>query len=129
MLKGIVKATNSIGELLLLYAAALVIGGGLYAMAESKSMADGLWWAAVTATTTGYGDMYPATLAGRIIAFVLMNVNLIFILPLLIGRMITTLIEDRDKFTDEEQRKLMADVAENNRILIEIKQRLDQQQP
>lgn len=129
MLKGIVKATNSIGELLLLYAAALVIGGGLYAMAESKSMADGLWWAAVTATTTGYGDMYPATLAGRIIAFVLMNVNLIFILPLLIGRMITTLIEDRDKFTDEEQRKLLADVAENNRLLLEIKQRLDQQQP
>lgn len=129
MLKHIIRATNTIYELLLLYALALVIGGGLYAIAENKSMADGLWWAAVTATTTGYGDMYPTTLAGRLIAFVLMNVNLIFILPLLIGRMIITLIEDRDKFTDEEQRKLMADVAENKRLLLEIKQRLDQQQP
>ena len=129
MLKHIIRATNTIYELLLLYALALVIGGGLYAIAENKPMGDALWWAAVTATTTGYGDMYPTSLAGRMIAFVLMNVNLIFILPLLIGRMITTMIEDRDKFTDEEQRKLMADVAENNRLLHEIKQRLDQQQP
>ena len=129
MLKHIIRATNTIYELLLLYALALVIGGGLYAIAENKPMGDALWWAAVTATTTGYGDMYPTSLAGRMIAFVLMNVNLIFILPLLIGRMIITLIEDRDKFTDEEQRKLMADVAENKRLLLEIKQRLDQQQP
>ena len=129
MLKHIIRATNTIYELLLLYALALVIGGGLYAIAENKPMGDALWWAAVTATTTGYGDMYPTSLAGRMIAFVLMNVNLIFILPLLIGRMITALIEDQDKFTDEEQRKLMADVAENQRLLLEIKQRLDQQQP
>lgn len=129
MLKHIIRATNTIYELLLLYALALVIGGGLYAIAENKPMGDALWWAAVTATTTGYGDMYPTSLAGRMIAFVLMNVNLIFILPLLIGRMITTMIEDRDKFTDEEQRKLMADVAENKQLLLEIKQRLDQQQP
>lgn len=129
MLKHIIRATNTIYELLLLYALALVIGGGLYAIAENKPMGDALWWAAVTATTTGYGDMYPTSLAGRMIAFVLMNVNLIFILPLLIGRMITALIEDQDKFTDAEQRQLLSDVAENNRLLNEIKQRLDQQQP
>ena len=129
MLKHIIRATNTIYELLLLYALALVIGGGLYAIAENKPMGDALWWAAVTATTTGYGDMYPTSLAGRMIAFVLMNVNLIFILPLLIGRMITALIEDQDKFTDAEQRQLLADTAENKRLLLEIKQRLDQQQP
>lgn len=127
--KQLIRCTNSIGELLLIYALVLLVGGALYAWVEAKSFYDGLWWAAVTATTTGYGDMYPATLAGRFVAFVLMNVNLIFILPLLIGRMITALIEDQDKFTDAEQRQLLSDVAENKRLLLDLKQRLDQQQP
>jgi len=33
---------------------------------------DALWWSIVTITTVGYGDKYPITVAGRIIAIVLM---------------------------------------------------------
>jgi voltage-gated potassium channel len=40
--------------------------------ASIHSFADALWWAVVTITTVGYGDMVPVTLAGRAIAFVLM---------------------------------------------------------
>ncbi len=127
MTKQIIRCTNSIGELLLIYAIVLLAGGGLYAWVEAKSFYDGLWWAAVTATTTGYGDMYPATLAGRCVAFVLMNVNLIFILPLLIGRMITALIEDQDKFTDAEQKQLLADLSETKQLVLDLKRKLDQQ--
>lgn len=37
-----------------------------------KSPEDALWWAFVTLTTVGYGDRYPVTGAGRIVAAVLM---------------------------------------------------------
>lgn len=33
---------------------------------------DALWWAVVTATSVGYGDIYPITTAGRLVAMVLM---------------------------------------------------------
>ncbi|MBI4362537.1 MAG: potassium channel family protein [Euryarchaeota archaeon] len=32
-----------------------------------KTMADGLWWAAATVTTVGYGDRYPVTPPGRMV--------------------------------------------------------------
>lgn len=34
---------------------------------------DALWWAFVTITTVGYGDFYPVTYEGRIVAAVLMT--------------------------------------------------------
>ena len=36
-----------------------------------KSIGDGIWWAIVTLTTIGYGDIYPWTSAGRVIATIL----------------------------------------------------------
>ena len=40
--------------------------------ASIHSFADALWWAVVTITTVGYGDMVPITVVGRAVAFVLM---------------------------------------------------------
>ena len=38
-----------------------------------KTAEDALWWAYVTITTVGYGDLYPVTTKGRLIALVLMT--------------------------------------------------------
>jgi voltage-gated potassium channel len=37
-----------------------------------KNFGDGLWWAATTVTTVGYGDRFPTTTEGRLLAVLLM---------------------------------------------------------
>lgn len=40
------------------------------------SLADSLWWAATTVTTVGYGDTFPVTSTGRLVAVALMLVGI-----------------------------------------------------
>ena len=44
--------------------------------ADVKSFSDGLWWALVTITTVGYGDITPMTSIGRLVASALMFLGL-----------------------------------------------------
>ncbi len=58
----------------------ILVGGGCLSILEPETVkggfGDGIWWAIVTATTVGYGDISPSTLWGRIIAAALMLVGI-----------------------------------------------------
>jgi voltage-gated potassium channel len=102
------KFIDSVKELLLVYAALLLLCAGIYAYLENTTYMNGVWWACVTALTIGYGDMYPATAAGKVVAVVLMHATVLFILPLLIGNVCSVCIRNRHEFTHEEQEELKA---------------------
>ena len=52
--------------------------GYIFYLAEPqiKTIEDGIWWALVTITTVGYGDIAPLTTLGRLVAGTLMFVGL-----------------------------------------------------
>jgi voltage-gated potassium channel len=61
----------------------VVAGGGVVFVAvepdQHLSIWDGLWWAAETVTTVAYGDIYPTTALGRIVATVVMTAGVGFV--------------------------------------------------
>lgn len=59
--------------------------------AHVKTMSDGIWWALVTITTVGYGDLTPVGPVGRVIAGVLMVIGM-FTLALFAGIVGSTLL-------------------------------------
>src|SRR5271154_1662349 len=53
-------------------AAVVLLGAGLFALAEDLPYTTGLYWAVTTATTVGYGDVTPHNPAGRLLASLVM---------------------------------------------------------
>ena len=56
----------------------IILFGFIFFITEPdvKSFSDGLWWALVTITTVGYGDITPMTSIGRLVASALMFLGL-----------------------------------------------------
>ena len=107
----IVSSTDTFKELVILYVLVVLIGAGVFCLAEDKSFGDSVWWAVVTAMTVGYGDFYPVTTVGRIAAGVLMHIIPLFLIPLVIVRLLRSLVKDEHEFTHAEQEQIKADLA------------------
>ena len=60
----------------------VLIAGAAQATFDAKefhSIWDGIWWAVVTVTTVGYGDLYPKTVGGRVIGMLVMLTGIRFL--------------------------------------------------
>ncbi|MGM0411176.1 MAG: potassium channel family protein [Bacillota bacterium] len=79
---------------------------------QFDSFGDAIWWTFVTATTVGYGDTYPITLEGRIIAIILMMIG--------IGSFGVITAKFADLFIDLKKRRELGEVPANykNHLII-----------
>jgi voltage-gated potassium channel len=60
----------------------VVVAGAAQASVNARefpSIWDGVWWAVVTVTTVGYGDLYPVTVQGRLIGMAVMLLGIGFL--------------------------------------------------
>lgn len=71
------------GVVLATVSTSVTVGAGLVMTAADHnnfpSIGSGLWWAVQTVTTVGYGDHVPATVAGRLVAALVMLVGIGFL--------------------------------------------------
>jgi len=74
--KGIFASVAMISFVLIIFSSIAILNCETSPESNIKTASDALWWSFVTITTVGYGDFYPTTLLGRIIAGVLMTAGI-----------------------------------------------------
>ncbi|MET8149896.1 potassium channel family protein [Actinoplanes sp. NPDC049668] len=118
--RGLVRLANSPRNLMLSYLLLIVVCSVLYHFFEEESFGDSLWWAVVTASTVGYGDISPETWQARVMAAVLISVMVLIVVPLITAHFASKLIVDHDAFRHEEQEELKNNLRHVRRLLDEL---------
>ena len=64
-----------------------------------KNFGDGFWWAITTVTTVGYGDRYPTTTEGRLLAVMLMfmGISLVGVITASVAAWFVKMSQDAEK--------------------------------
>lgn len=119
MLDLIRRLTNSPKALVYCYLSFIVSGATLFWYFEPKrTVGDSIWWAVVTTSTVGYGDVYPITTGGRIVSGLLISVMVLFVIPMITAQFASKLIVNNDAFQHEEQEEIKSQLREI-RVLVE----------
>jgi voltage-gated potassium channel len=125
---GLISCANRTPLAIALYLTTVMLSAtGVWAL-EGWGFGDSVWWAFVTTTTTGYGDLFPVTVAGRVIGVLTMFAGIIGI-GVIVGRIAAVVIRTHDDFTHEEQVDLLEESDEQLRLLREIRAELGTRRP
>lgn len=74
-MQGTLTSVAIIAVLMVLFSSVAILQFETDPNSNIKTAEDAIWWSYVTITTVGYGDKYPVTTEGRVIAALLMTVG------------------------------------------------------
>jgi len=111
---------NRFGQILVATVFMVLGSGALFAYIEDRSLWDGVWYALVTITTVGYGDVVPFTESGRAFGIVLIVFGVVFfslvtanISAFLIGSEQQKLEKDILDYVKQTEKRLAKQQADN----------------
>lgn len=114
---------HSLFRVLIAVVVTLFLGAWLVLLFEEKAKGsnihdypDALWWAIVTVTTVGYGDRYPVTEGGRVVAVILMLVG-IGLIGVLTATVASVFIKEHTDANKEEFKKGHADLGQQLSVI------------
>lgn len=118
LLKIKLKSRFTLIKLFLIYSLLIVISSFFVSLVEPestalKSFGQAVWWSIVTSTTVGYGDIYPVSIAGKILAVLLPMFMGIGVAAAFLTYFASIIVERRDKSMHGE-----IDYKGKNHILI-----------
>jgi voltage-gated potassium channel len=125
--RGRILLYTTSGVILLLYVGSLAIYDSERANPDAKinSFGEALWWSICTVTTVGYGDVYPITVVGRLIAVSLMigGISLIGVVTASIASWIVERVSETDRATQAATAEHIDELRDEIRALAEQLQR------
>ncbi len=120
------KHETTLASILLLMVILLTAGSSMMLFIEGHSPSanikdggDAMWWALVTISTVGYGDHYPVTDGGRILAagLIICGVGLFGMISGLVTSMITSPSKVQTTRSENKEKLLIELVEKQNEIL------------
>lgn len=107
MLKVIHNLTDTLLEVAIIYAVCLVLAALAFSWVEGETFIRSLYWAGISTTTTGYGDVTPKTVPGMALAFIVTHLSAFIIAPMVIVKLNQKMMKDENAFTNEEQEQII----------------------
>ena len=124
-----VLVKNSLHYVTFISVAIIIIAGIAFSRIEDQEFLQGVWWAITTVTTVGYGDLYPESNTGKILAVVVMIVGIGFV-SILTANIASYFVEkdienkNQDVGNEDKNQLILERIEELSNKIDEINQRL-----